>query len=270
MTTLELERKALDIIDDSTFRCGVYASEGGKCSDGWGDSLDLELTKAELLYLIKERVSNDDAFEGMATESVNVEEIIDDMTCEAAWPDGGPTASVNSVIPKEMKSLSGEIDELNMDDPDSVSAMRDRLKSIKGGEYTFSFTVTDGDRMYYFTEDAEETINLTADQIIGLLWGHHGIDELFDGLCEKPLDEELINDKADEKGFACNYDYFSYGGESEELEGFLNAWETLFDKIEEGIVTEDTLEKWLEYFDDSDNYEYGIEEWYEDNCNDDN
>lgn len=123
-------------------------------------------------------------------------------------------------------------------------------------------------RLQNITEDAEETIALTSNEAIGLLWGYHEMDTLFEGLCEKPLEEDLVNEKAEEKGFVSDYDNFGYGGESEELDKYLDAWGIILTKIFEEEITEDNLEEWLNYFDDSDNWEYDIEEWFEDNRND--
>lgn len=261
MTNIQLAKKVLENIQDENFRLGVSASTGAKCDDGWCDSLDLDLSREQLLYLINERNGHNELFEGLTLEKVDVDSIITDMTMEAAWPDGGPAATVNDVIPNELAELSEELEALDETDENAVKLIREELLQITGGKYTFYFTVEASG--YYFTEDAEESIELSAKEALGLLYGQHDKDAAFDGICEESYDEDLINDKADELGFADDYDSFSYGGESEELEAYLNAWDYILDSIMSGDITEENLDSWLEYFDDSDNYEYEIVEWYE-------
>lgn len=261
MTNIQLAKKALENIQNECFRLGVSASTGAKCDDGWCDSLDLDLSKEQLLYLINERNGHNELFEGLSLEEVDVDSIITDMTMEAAWPDGGPAATVNDVIPNELSELSDELEALDETDKDAVKSIREKLHQITGGKYTFYFTVEASG--YYFTEDAEESIELSAKEALGLLYGQHDLKEAFDGICEESYYEDIINDKADKLGFANDYDSFSYGGESEELEAYLNAWDYILDSIMSNEITEEDLGSWLEYFDDTDNYENDIVEWHE-------
>lgn len=261
MNNIDFAKKALENIQDESFRLEVSASTGGKCSDGWGDTLELYLDRNQLLYLLHDKCGVDELFEGESLEEVDVDSIISDMTMEAAWPDGGPSARVNDVIPEELKDLSNELEALDTDNEDAVKSIREKLLQIKDGKYTFYFTIEASG--YYFTEDAEEKIELTSKEALGLLYGQHDVDSVFNGIYNESYDEDLINDKADELGFASDYDSFSYGGECEELEAYLNAWEYILDCIHDGEITEDNLDEWLEYFDDSDNYEMEISEWHD-------
>ena len=261
MTNRELAKNVLNNIQDESFRLDVSASTGGRCCDGWGDSLDLDLSRPQLLYLVHQRNRNDYLFEGLTLEEVDVDAIINDMTKEAAWPDGGPAATVNDVIPNELSKLSEELESLYDSDKETVNEIRKKLHEVSDGQYTFYFTVEASG--YYFTEDAEESVELTAEEALGLLRGKYDMPEVFDGICNIKYDEYLVNRKADELGFADDYDYFSYGGECEQLEAYLNAWDYIIDSILDDEIPEDLLDSWLEYFDDTDNYEYEIVEWYE-------
>lgn len=99
MTKQELAKKVIDSIDDTSFICHVYSSSGAKCDDGWGDTLDLDLSKEEILYLLKNEMQYDELFDGYELKEVDVDNIITDMAYEAAWPDRKPSASVNNPIP---------------------------------------------------------------------------------------------------------------------------------------------------------------------------
>lgn len=266
MTQLELARKTIEKIGWHSFHCRIYASEGGKCSNGWADYDELDLSPEQIRYLIKVQMDKKELFEGIQTEEVDVDEIIVAKAVEGAWPDGGPRASVNDVIPDELTSLSEELESI-VDieaDADTINDIRDKLRSIKDGNYTFHFTVADADDFYYFDEDAEEKIPLTAKEAIGLFYGRYDLEEVFEGICDEALDEDFVNDKAEKMDFASEYDQFIYGGECEELDGFLDAWVCIMEKILSGDITEETLDSWTEYFDDPDNYESDISDWHED------
>ena len=187
MDSIELAKKALKTIGTRSFSCWLYGGD-------WDTYEQLTMTEGELLYLINKEVGFDSAFEGFELVETDVESQINDMAREGAWPDGGPMARVNGVIPEELEDLSDDLEELDLDDEDAVNRMRERLKAIKGGDYTFSFDIVDGSYSYYFAEDTEEEIHLTAEEVLGLLLGEHGDSPVFDGICSKAFDEDLIND----------------------------------------------------------------------------
>ena len=261
MNNIDFAKKVLENIHEKSFRLDVSASTGGKCSDGWCDTLELFLDRPQLLYLLHDKCGVDELFEGQSLEEVDVDSMISDMTMEAAWPDGGPAAWVNDVIPDELSELAEELDSLNDEDQNAVKEIRKKLKQVGDGKFTFHFTVKADE--YYFTENAEESIELSAKEALGLLYGECDNDDVFEGICDESYDEDLINDKADELNFASDYDYFSYGGECEELEAYLNAWDYILGRIHDGDITEDNLKGWLDYFDDSDNFEMAISKWHD-------
>ena len=95
------------------------------------------------------------------------------------------------------------------------------------------------------------------------MYGEHNIKEVFRGICRKSYGEDLINSKAEKKGFADDYDTFCYNWSYEELEAYLDAWNYILNAIMSDEITEENMTSWLEYFDDAENYEYRIAEWYE-------
>ena len=261
MTNIELAKKSLDYIHDESFWLHVSATTGGKCDDGWMDTLSLDLSREELLYLINMHNGHNELFEGLTLEEIDVDSIITDIAMKAAWPDGGPSACVNDVVPNELSELSEELESLDSTDDDAVRAIREKLKQISDGKYTFSFTVDASG--YSFTEDAEECIELSAQEALGILYGKHKIDKVFNGICDESYDEYFINAKARKLGIAEDYDNFIYGAECEPLETYLNAWGYILDAIMSGDITEEDIDSWLKYFDDENNYDKQITVWRE-------
>ena len=267
MTQMELARKVLDNIGWHSLHCSLYASEGGACGGGWDGDDELELSPEQICCLLKERMDREDLFEGIDTEEVDIDEEIESMAETGSWPEGGPHATVNDAIPDELAGLSEELDALaeGENDADSIKVIREKLRAIKDGNYTFHFTVVDAEDSYYFDENAEEEVPLTAKEAIGLLYGQYDLDDVFEGICDQALDEDFINDKAEEMGLANGYDdRFSYGGECEGLDGFIDAWVFILENILSGDITEQTLDSWTEYFDDPENYETDINDWHAD------
>ena len=266
MTQFELAKKTIETIGWHSFHCSIYATEGGACGNGWDDCNELELSPEQIRYLIKVQLDKDELFEGIETEEVDVDEMIAAMAKEGAWPDGDPRAWVNDIIPDELTSLSEDLKSLadGERNAEAIENAREKLRAIKDGNYTFHFTITDYDEDYYFDEDAQEKIPLTAQEAIGLLYGEYDLKEVFEGLCENALYEDFIEDKAEAMDFAGGYDYYTYGGECEGIEECVDAWIYVIESILSGEITEETLDSWKEYFDDPDNYAYDIEDWYED------
>ena len=260
MTQKQLAKKALKRVEDSSFDIEVFVSNNPRCGGGFDDCLELELSKEQLLYLISERNSEYDIFKGLKIEPFDLDALIKEMTMDAAWPEGGPSAEVNDVIPKELSELSEELGGLDKADEEAVRAMKEKLHQVSEGKYTFSFTVSASD--YVYEEDAEESIELTEQEALGLLHGKHELEEVFGDICEKSYDAKLINSKANELGFAENYDDFFYSSDNEKLDGYLNAWDYILEAIMSEEIDEDDLDAWLDYFDDSENFVSDIEEWF--------
>jgi len=55
--------------------------------------------------------------------------------------------------------------------------------------------------------------------------------------------------------------HYSYSGDSEELDIYLESWEILLKKIENSEINESNIDEWLPYFDDRSNWEYNINTW---------
>lgn len=261
MTKNELAKRVIESINDTSFNCLVYASSGAKCDDGWGDTLELELSKEEILFLLKKEIQHYELFDGYELKEVDLDNIISDMAYEAAWPDGKPSARVNNPIPNELQYLSEEIANMDLNDTSVVQSFKDKLKTIIDGDYTFEFTVEAGG--YYFTEDAQEKLGLTSEQAIGLLYGENPDVNIFKEFGIQPLDSDFIDELADSAGFASDYDYLSYDGRCESLEACLNAWKYIIEHIFTEVINEESLDVWMQYFEDNENFEYDIAEWYE-------
>lgn len=259
MTQLELAKSVINSLDGKTFNCNVWASTGGKCADGWGDCLDLEVSKEELLYLISNNISIDRLFDGIETKIIDIESTITDLAYMGAWPEGGPEACVQEQIPDELYDLSTKIAELNGQGKQDVCSIKELLKTITDGEYTFTFDVFDGGNTFSFAEDYKVKIKLTTDQAIGLLCDYHNLTDFGYEL----LGKDFIDDIAVNMGIADRCDYFGYGGSCDEIENYIDSICCVLKNIIEGKITEENLEGWMEYFEDRWNFEYHIEEWHE-------
>lgn len=82
----------------------------------------------------------------------------------------------------------------------------------------------------YFSESAEKEIFLEKNQVLGLINSEYGIRDIFNTEYAE-IDEQYLNDIANDAALAEDYDYLSYGGDSEELEDYINLWRSLIDDI---------------------------------------
>lgn len=260
MEKIELAKKALESVQGMSFNCMVGCYEGGKCGDSYTDYQELDLSREEVLYLIN-KPQFEEVFAGLKMEPVDVEATLTEMAYESSWPDGGAHASVNEIIPEELKELNEKLNNLDVKDAVALEDVRSQLKGIKDGEYTFRFDVYDGNQAYCFGDDVQETINISGNEARALLKHEHDIPAVFDEICSEELDEDFINEKAEEAGIAERYDYLTYSYNCDELDNFIDSWNILITKIMSGEIVEDELDTWLEYFNDSDNFEDTIDDW---------
>ena len=272
MDKIELARKALldTIGEEVSFPCALSGSEGGACGDGFSTGGDLCLNQKELLFLISDGSA---VFSNLKTKKVDVEARLNQMAKEACWPDSDGTPSVylseGDTVPDELKELAQEIENHDEDDADEVADLRSRVAALQDGDYTFHVTIEESE--YYFEDDEPETLHLTGDEVRGFLKNAlHGADDIFDGICDNELDEDDFSDLAEEAGIGSEYidDNWSYSGESCALDGYIEAWKMLIGKILSGEVDETNIDKWLAFFDDPSEWEYGIESFVEENLDD--
>ncbi len=263
MDKIELARKALldTIGEEVSFPCELSGSEGGKCGDGFSTSEDLCLNQKELLFLISDGSA---VFSNLKTKKVDVEARLYQMAKEACWPDynGNPSVylSDNDTIPDELQGLATEIRKHDKNNAAEVADLRSRVAALMEDDYTFHVTIEESE--YYFEEDEPKKLHLTGDEVRGFLKNAlHGDDDIFDGICDDELDEDDFSDLAEEAGIGSEYidDNWSYSGESCALDGYIEAWKMLIGKILSGEVDENNLDKWLAFFDDPSEWEYGIE-----------
>lgn len=112
-----------------------------------------------------------------------------------------------------------------------------------------------------YTSDDEE-LYLNREELLYLISDG---SEVFNGLEVKKVNvEERLCGMAEE---ACWPDgdedgegeYYDYGGESMYLDYYVEAWKKLIAKIMSGEVDESNLNKWLAYFDNRKEWEFGID-----------
>lgn len=260
MTCEKIAQKAIKHVRTVVFTAEAYAAINGPCPGGWEDEVELKLTRPELIYLIHQEVGYDTLFNRYKEKVVDIDGVLANIAHEEAW-EYPIIATVNHTIPKELQDLSNTLDSLDLNNEDAVKSVYKLLNAVSDGRYSFSFEIKAGD--YCFTENACECLDLTVSEALGLLYGKYDIPQLFSLFNTEQLSKDFINTKAEKKGFAKNYDSFNYGGTCYALENYLEAWRFILEQIYEEEIDEDELESWLEYFDDSDNFDTDIQEWYQ-------
>ncbi len=260
MEKIKLAKKVLKNLTTESFTIDASAYEGGAAGDGWCDGIDFTLSKANMVYLLKQRINNDNLFKGMKEEEIDLDHEILEAVKEAAWPDGGARASLISPIPNELDELAAKLEKLDMNDEEAVKAIREKLLKVAAGEYTFSFNIVTSDS-FYLSEDVKEHISLTAPQALGLLYNVRPSQKVFQGFEVESVNEYTIENLAEQMGFAEDYDYYSYGGECVAMDNYIDAWTDLIEGILAGDITEDNLDSWMEYFDNAGYYDSTFDDW---------
>lgn len=247
MKTNEFIKKILkENIHDTSFTCSIYAAEGGHCGDSWNVDTDIEFSKEQLTSLLKERISDEDLFTDLKTEDFDVDEYIEAFAKEMAHPDGGLRATLESIIPEELTDLYEQLQIIDMKDEDEVADVKSQLKGIKDDDYTFKVSIGEE----YEVDTTEETVHLTKGKILATLKDNTEHPELFEGLKldKRPLYDEDITDRID----VSLYDVYSYGGNCDGLNNYLDSWETVINMIQSGDITKDNINEWLQYFKEED------------------
>ena len=139
---LSLARKVIKSnIVDRDFVCELRAYEGGACGDGWCDDRTIRLNKAELLYLLKCEINNDELFKGTEIKKFDLDSALEEEAYSSSWDGEEKTARPNGEIPCELEDLG---DYINSDECD-IEEARKRILEIKGGKYTFICSVEQND-----------------------------------------------------------------------------------------------------------------------------
>ena len=167
------------------------------------------------------------------------------------------------MIPYDFDELVEKINAFNGDNDEEKKEIEKALDEIKDGNYTFLFSSESNG--YEFGED-DVTLELAAEDVLGLLYYETDNYELFKKCQVSQLDEEFLNDTAHDQDALSNpLDNFSYGWESEVYENFIGGWCYILNGILNGSITEDNVEFYLKYFDKYEDYLYDgdIEYWIE-------
>ena len=226
--------------------------------DGYDSEDELCLPVPELLYIIKENTSLDDSFfKGLELEPIDVTAAIQEQATWNAYPNGLPSAYVQDCVPEELSSIYEEITSCDTKDLEAMSALKEKLASIKAGLYTFTFDVH-GQMDDYYADNIKQSIKLTAKHAIGLLYGAAGYSykELFKEFRVKELDEDFINEKADKMGFANDY-IDEANGECPALDIYISKWLSFLDDVDESDdddLTQLKVKEWSDYFNAPENF----------------
>ena len=264
---LSLARKVLKAnIEDKSFTCILRASENGTCGGGWCDDVDVVLSKAELLYLLKCKLNNDELFKGMNIKQFDLDDALAQEAYSSSWDDKDSTARANDVLPYELKDLARYL----ISEECNIEEAHKRILEIKDGKYSFECTVVQNDYLIGEHEDVE--INLTAEEAIKLLYtylyDYDDVDDWFENICSDTMYAEELEDRLTKAVQGDDdIDPFSYSGESDSLNSFIDGWAYIVSNILNGNIQSKDIDKWTPYFDDNNNLDEDIERWYNDNYN---
>ena len=224
-----LVRTMLKDVKRQDFHGRFEASENWKLGDSWEDDGTFSVSREDLLSMIAYAVCRPRIFKVLGIQPISVVKKIREYAMRNANGGGMPYASVNNMVPVELKNLAEQILQLEgapAPDPKMITEVQQCLASLRAGEYTFSFTIKGADGWSEYSNDACEPIPLTARELRAVLISgvSHKLQKklLISGLpvWEGNL-EELIEGKAAGRNFAINYDYHSYYGSSPELKAYV-------------------------------------------------
>lgn len=255
MNGVEIVKALLSKVDDACFKYNIYSSDG---FDGWNTEEYIDFSAGQLLYLIKSEVEKDELFAGFKLEEVDLDSMLSDVSMELSWPDGYPSPHVNSVIPLELETLAEELEKFGKHKSVDLDDIKTRLDAIQSGEYTFDFSIrTDDD--YYFSESNEKKVEMERREVLGLLLSQFDVRNLIEEQVEV-LDEDFINDKVSDDNMAEECDPLYYGGSSDDMDAYLQAWSEMINRILSGEISEENAMYFTEYLEEGD-YERDYDEW---------
>ena len=253
MNTLELSRKAIETIGDVTFNATITENRYDQEED-----IDLTLTKEQIMFLLHYRTFNNDLFDGIVEDYIDVAETLEAEAIET-FNNGELRAYVADLIPEELQHIRETIDNIDYDDEEKYEKAEAEIvkmvEAAEDGNYTFEYCVADSSRDIEYIAEDELYIQLPlkAHEIELLvraeLWGEKE-DEAY----------AYINARINQTGVASKYET-KYEGTCEELDNYLHSWEVLLSKIGAGDVNESNIRLWLDFFEKEAYIDTTIEHW---------
>jgi len=254
--------KLLSSIEDRCFDVSFSSSDGGKFGDSWDTVENTCITRDEILSLIKCKCKYASIFDDINFTESNVNARLEGQARELAWPDGGPSASIEDDVPEELVDLIEELNKTDINDKASVQESCRKLDSVKDGSYTFYITV-DSSGEYYFAENEPYPIELTKEQALGIVYSHCDVKMIFDEIKYILFGKDQINDYLEQNKAASDYDCCSYDATCERLDHYIEAWTYIINSLVEGKLNPEELDSWMEYFDDEENFDEDIKDWFD-------
>ena len=190
----------------------------------------VRLSKPEMLGLIKSQTNYDELFEDLEVKEMELTDVAQrfcDQLIDKLWPRKGASKRLFNgegisglEVTHELDRLRFALEEDEVDD-ETIAGLREKLKAIKGGRYTFWFKTEvyvipsqckyyegdlgnittpweDSDWLYSCDYSAPVKIKATAQEVLGFLYGLYPYECLFEGLCWEPLDSNYFIDKIQE------------------------------------------------------------------------
>ncbi len=223
---IKLAKRALRRVKSTSIPVVPMMNMGG--SQVLGDMrFSVRLSKPEMLGLIKSQTNYDELFEDLEVKEMELTDVAQrfcDQLIDKLWPRKGASQRLfNGEVIMELE-VTHELDRLrfaleeNEVDNETIAGIREKLKAIKGGRYTFVFKAevhVNASHIKYYEGDYGEIetpwedstwsyscdyeapvkIKVTAQEVLGFLYWLYPYDCLFEGLCKEQLHGNYFIDK---------------------------------------------------------------------------
>ena len=259
---LSLARKVLnDNIFDRSFVC----KRNGTIFCGCSDVVSVFLTKAELFYILKCEIHNEELFKNMNIKKFDLEKILGERDYIDPWTRIHIRVIPNNNIPIEVEDLENFIFNMDYDRDDA----KNKLLELKDGIYTMNCSILVDNN--FLSRDSNVKLFLTAEEVIKLLYENlydcadlDYFNDIFHyGMNASELEDRLLI--AAKKGLILSK-YFSSeeAEEKDSLNFYIEGWTYLIFNILSGDIESKDIDSWLQYFEIFDKLEYAmsINVWY--------
>ncbi len=227
---------------------------------------------------LKDLIDVEQLFKGVKTKPFDVEDTLNEIAYEAAWPEGDPSGDLKDYVPNELGDLASEIESLDESDSDyeeRVASVRMKLQDIQSGNYTVYADISYNGGDYMFAEDEEVTIHLSAEKARGILYNYCdndniSKDSLFDGIDYEDTNEDDVQDLVDKEDFSGYAEGAT--GTCEAFDRYKEAWCQFIYAICNGDVNEDNFDDCITFFEETDfedEDESDFENWLEEHNEED-
>lgn len=268
---IKLAKHALSRVEERSFTLDLSMDDGN-----WeGYSTEVFVSEPEMLFLLKKKMKRTELFEGLEVEEIDLDYIAKDE-CYEKYCRGWVSEIVSNIVPKELEALHDRVAEfakrnvqykeggfvLIEDCKEERDEILEAVKAIKDGKYTFEACLIDVNG--YIPVEKEVVLEIDAqlarDIVVDCFNTMLDVSPEFKDLVKETYVTE--DDLTEEMKYQGDFfeDSIDYDWTSSELDYTLDAWNELIEQILEGRVTEERIEKYIEYLNEG----LDLENWEND------